>query len=96
MGMESDQKVFDALGLKAEILDAGCCGMAGAFGFEEDHYEISIKVGEQDLLPKVRRSSEETLLMADGFSCREQIQHRVHRKPRHLAQILQTALKTPH
>ena len=55
------------------MLDSGCCGMAGSFGFESDKYDLSVKVGERVLLPAVRSAEPSTLLVADGFSCREQI-----------------------
>src|SRR5581483_2178590 len=56
-------------------LDAGCCGMAGSFGYEKEHYEVSRRVGEQRLFPAVRQAGEDTIIVAPGFSCRLQIQH---------------------
>ena len=71
----------------------GCCGMAGAFGFEKgDHYDVSIKCGERVLLPAVRDAEEQTILIADGFSCREQISQTTDRHALHLAQVIQLAL----
>ncbi len=60
-------------GLKVEVIDSGCCGMAGSFGYEKEHYELSLKVGEDRLFPAIRRMEEGTALVACGFSCRHQI-----------------------
>jgi len=90
--MESDKDLFSRLGLDYELLDAGCCGMAGSFGFEAGHYDISLQVGELALLPAVRRASKETLIIADGFSCREQIRQATDREAIHSAQLVQMAL----
>jgi FAD/FMN-containing dehydrogenase/Fe-S oxidoreductase len=92
IGMEGDTRVLDKLGLDYEVLDAGCCGMAGSFGFEADHYDISIAAGERLLLPAVRAADTDTLIIADGFSCREQILQTTSRQPLHLAEVLQLAL----
>ena len=73
--------------------DSGCCGMAGAFGFEPDKYELSMRVGERVLLPAVRSAARDTLIVADGFSCREQIAQTTERRGLHLAQVLQMALR---
>jgi Fe-S oxidoreductase len=71
--MNAEQQLFGKLGCDAQILDAGCCGMAGSFGFERDKYELSQRIGELALLPAVRAASDGTCIVADGFSCREQI-----------------------
>ncbi len=92
MKMHDEEEVLSKLGLDFHVLDSGCCGMAGAFGFEEEHYDVSIKVGERVLLPAVRKADEDTFIIADGFSCREQIEQTTHRKALHLAQVLQMAL----
>jgi Fe-S oxidoreductase len=92
MSMRPDQALLSAAGLQAKVLDSGCCGMAGAFGFEENHYEVSIACGERVLLPAVRNASPETLIVADGFSCREQISQTTGREPLHLAQVLSRSL----
>src|SRR5690349_15111510 len=70
-GMNAEQQLFGKLGFDAQILDAGCCGMAGSFGFERDKYELSQRIGELALLPAVRAASDGTCIVADGFSCRE-------------------------
>ena len=93
MGMNHETAVFSRLGLDCELLDSGCCGMAGSFGFEAGHYDVSMKVGELVLLPAVRRASKDTLIIADGFSCREQIRQATDREALHTAQVLQLALQ---
>jgi len=92
MKMNDEQSVLEKLGLDFEMLDSGCCGMAGAFGFEKDHYDISIKVGERILLPAVRAADKRTLIIANGFSCREQIAQTTDRRAMHLAQVIQMAM----
>lgn len=71
---------------------AGCCGMAGAFGYEKEHYEVSMTIGAQRLFPAVRSTEEETEVVVTGVSCRQQIQHGTGRKPRHIAEVLAEAL----
>ena len=95
MKFEPELEVLRKIGLDVDQPDAGCCGMAGAFGFERDHYEISMRVGERVLLPKVRDAARDTLIIADGFSCREQIAQATGREALHLAQVLQMALQRP-
>jgi Fe-S oxidoreductase len=90
--MKNDEQLFTKMGLDFEQLDSGCCGMAGSFGFEKEHYDVSLAVGELVLLPKVRDTDKETLVIADGFSCREQIQQTTDRHALHTAQVLQMAL----
>ena len=88
-------KVFDRLGIEYELPDTGCCGMAGAFGFERAHYDVAMKCGERVLLPRVREASEETLVVADGFSCREQIAQSTRRQALHPAEVLHMAIASP-
>jgi FAD/FMN-containing dehydrogenase/Fe-S oxidoreductase len=92
MKMNAEQAVLSKLGLDYSLLDSGCCGMAGAFGFEKEHYDISIKAGERVLLPAVREADKDTLIIANGFSCREQIEQTTDRKALHLAQVIQMAM----
>jgi Fe-S oxidoreductase len=92
MGMSAEEAVLKKLGLDFVQLDSGCCGMAGAFGFEKAHYDVSIKCGERVLLPAVRNASSDTLIIADGFSCREQIAQTTDRQALHLAQVIQMAM----
>jgi FAD/FMN-containing dehydrogenase/Fe-S oxidoreductase len=80
------------LGLQVEESDAGCCGMAGAFGYEKEHYDVSMNIGGQRLFPAVSSSDEECEVVINGISCRQQIQHGTGRKPRHLAEVLAEAL----
>jgi len=92
--IDADRAVLDRLGLDYEVLEDGCCGLAGSFGYERgEHYEISIKAGERVLLPAVRQASPHTLLLTDGFSCRSQISHGSDRRALHLAQLVQMALR---
>jgi FAD/FMN-containing dehydrogenase/Fe-S oxidoreductase len=90
--MNAEESILQKLGLDYHVLDSGCCGMAGAFGFEPDHYDVSIKAGERVLLPAVREADKQTLIITDGFSCREQISQTTDRQALHLAQVLQMAL----
>jgi len=90
---DDEEKVLKKLGLDVDHPDSGCCGMAGAFGFEPDKYELSMRVGERVLLPAVREASPDTIIVADGFSCREQIAQGTDREALHLAQVLQMAMK---
>ncbi len=80
-------------GLEVEPIDSGCCGMAGPFGYEAEHYEISMKMAELSLLPAVREADEQTLIVADGTSCRQQIQDGADRAGLHVARVLEMALK---
>ena len=83
------------MGLDFEMPEPGCCGMAGSFGFEPgEHYDVSMACGERNLLPAVRAGSPDTLIIADGFSCHEQIAQGADRRPLHLAQVIRMAL--PH
>ncbi|HEX9014468.1 MAG TPA: heterodisulfide reductase-related iron-sulfur binding cluster, partial [Chloroflexota bacterium] len=94
MGMGDDEAVLSRMGLEYEVLDSGCCGMAGSFGFEKEHYGVSIAVGERVLLPAVRAAGNGTLVVADGFSCREQIAQTTDRRALHLAEVIQMALRS--
>jgi len=93
MKMDAEEKIMRKLGVDSKTLDSGCCGMAGGFGFEKEHYDLSIKVGERALLPAVREAAAETLIVADGFSCREQILQATGRHALHLAELIQMALR---
>jgi FAD/FMN-containing dehydrogenase/Fe-S oxidoreductase len=88
IGREATGAALRAAGLNAQILDAGCCGMAGSFGFDKAHYQVSLAVGERVLLPAVRHASPHTLIVADGFSCREQIRQTTSRQAYHFAELL--------
>ncbi len=91
MGMDAEGKVLRRMGLDLDVLDDGCCGMAGSFGFEKEHYDVSQKVGEHELFPHVRKAPRDALIVANGFSCREQIAQGTSRQALHLAQVIQMA-----
>ena len=93
MRFTAEESVMKKMGLDFEHPDTGCCGMAGAFGFEKEHYDISIRAGERALLPKVRETPADALIIADGFSCREQIEQTTGRHALHLAEVLEMALR---
>ncbi len=93
MGMEDEEALLERMQLDYRSPESGCCGMAGAFGFERgDHYDVSVACGERVLLPAVREVGDDTLIIADGFSCHEQILQRTSRRPLHLAQVIKLAL----
>ena len=92
MKTDADKDLLEKLSLDFEVLDSGCCGMAGAFGYEKDHYDVSIACGERVLLPKVRSAPKDMLIITDGFSCREQIHQTTDRQALHLAQVLLMAI----
>ena len=98
------QKAFDQVssveivlrlipGAEVELIESGCCGMAGSFGYEAEHYETSMKMAELDLLPQVRNADGNTLIVADGTSCRTQISHGTGRDAMHVARVLELALE---
>ena len=92
-GMEPDQALLEQMGVEAELLTAGCCGLAGSWGFEAGHYDISMQCGEQGLLPRVRDLPLDELVIANGFSCKTQIeQGGTGRHALHLAQVMKMAL----
>ena len=94
MGLTDEEKLLERLGLTVEVPESGCCGMAGAFGFERgEHYDVSIACGERVLLPAVRAADDGALIIANGFSCREQISQTTDREALHLAQVLRMALQ---
>src|SRR5258708_35016791 len=93
MKIEPEEAVLRKLGLDLENPDSGCCGMAGAFGFEaREHYEVAMRVGERVLLPKVRAAAPDTLIISNGFSCREQISQSTNRQALHLSQGLKMGM----
>lgn len=79
-------------GIFAEEVDSGCCGLAGAFGYEKEHYDLSMAVGERVLFKAVRREEPDTVIVSDGYSCRSQIEHGTGRKALHTAELLARAL----
>jgi FAD/FMN-containing dehydrogenase/Fe-S oxidoreductase len=81
-------------GLEVKPIESSCCGMAGAFGYQAETYNVSVAMGELTLFPAVRGADAESLIVADGFSCRHQIEHGTARKPLHVAEVLAGALQT--
>ncbi|MEU0403452.1 FAD-linked oxidase C-terminal domain-containing protein [Streptomyces sp. NPDC006197] len=93
MKFDADRELMRRAGLDADVLDEGCCGLAGNFGFERDHYDVSVAVGEHGVLPAVRAAAPDSLVLADGFSCRTQIeQGGTGRRALHLAEVLALGL----
>jgi FAD/FMN-containing dehydrogenase/Fe-S oxidoreductase len=99
------QKAFGAMGavekalalvpgLKVERVDSSCCGMAGSFGYEAEHYEVSMRMAELSLLPAVRAAAPEALIVADGTSCRHQVADGTGRRALHVARVLASALQS--
>ena len=87
------QKVLGLIpNLKVELIESSCCGMAGSFGYEKDHIEVSMKMAELSLLPAVRKADANTLLVADGTSCRHQIADGAQREAVHVARVLANSL----
>ncbi|WP_168791759.1 FAD-binding and (Fe-S)-binding domain-containing protein [Paraburkholderia aromaticivorans] len=93
-GMQGDTALLNKLGVKWKLLDTGCCGMAGSFGFNAEHHALSTKIGEDKLFPAVRAAATETIVLTNGFSCREQIEQGTGRHAMHIAQLAQRALAT--
>jgi len=91
LGVQESNDLLSSLELQISEPEEGCCGMAGAFGFEAEHRDVSLAIGEQSLFPAVRGAKSDTLIVADGFSCREQIRQATGRGALHLAQVLQLA-----
>jgi Fe-S oxidoreductase len=98
------QKAFDLMAVTREVLSlvpdlqvetiqSSCCGMAGSFGYEQEHYDVSMKMAEAALLPAVRNAQDDVMLIADGTSCRHQIEHGSGREAVHVARVLQNALR---
>jgi Fe-S oxidoreductase/FAD/FMN-containing dehydrogenase len=94
LGYDADQELLRAAGIDVDVLDAGCCGLAGNFGFEAGHYDVSMACAERALLPAVRAAAPGTMVLADGFSCRTQIEQAgTGRVPAHLAEVLAAGLR---
>ncbi|MGE0405038.1 MAG: FAD-binding and (Fe-S)-binding domain-containing protein, partial [Candidatus Korobacteraceae bacterium] len=93
MKMTSEESLLRKMGVELQSLDSGCCGMAGGFGFEASNYSVSQALGERVLLPAVRNAAEKTLVVSNGFSCREQIRQGTGREALHLSEVLRMAVK---
>ena len=92
LDFDSDMEALSAAGVDAHRLDSGCCGLAGNFGFERGHHDVSIACAERVMAPAIRAADSDTLVIADGFSCRTQIEHTTDRRALHLAEVLDTAI----
>ena len=89
---QTERDMLEKLGLELETPPVGCCGQAGSFGYEDHHYDVSMRIAEDVLLPAVRQARDDTLVIADGFSCRDQIRHGTRRWAMHPAEVLALAL----
>jgi FAD/FMN-containing dehydrogenase/Fe-S oxidoreductase len=94
MRMTDEESVLRKMGIDFQTPAPGCCGMAGSFGFEQDKYQTSLAIGELELLPAVRKASSDCLIIANGFSCREQIRQTTNRHALHLAEAIQMAARS--
>jgi FAD/FMN-containing dehydrogenase/Fe-S oxidoreductase len=92
MGMSGERKLLEKMGLDFEVLDSGCCGLAGSFGFEDEHYNLSMQVGEHKFFPMMHGAGKDTLLIADGFSCKTQLEHGSDRRALHVSQVIKMAM----
>jgi Fe-S oxidoreductase len=92
MRLNYDESLMTKMQLDYRVLESGCCGMAGAFGYEKEKYAVSMACGERVLLPEVRKADPSTLIIADGFSCKEQIQQSTGRTAVHLAEVIRMGL----
>ncbi|MFG1641259.1 FAD-binding and (Fe-S)-binding domain-containing protein [Amycolatopsis sp. NPDC049252] len=92
LGFTADESAMAAAGVRNTTLDSGCCGLAGNFGFERGHYDVSKAVAEDRMLPAIRAASPDTVVVSDGFSCRTQIAQESGRQAVHLAELLRRAL----
>lgn len=93
IGGDAEEALLRRTGMPHETLDAGCCGLAGSFGFDAKKYDVSVRVGERELLPRVRAADAATRIVTNGFSCREQISHLSDRQPVSIAQLLADAIR---
>jgi hypothetical protein len=91
-GMSPEHQLLERMGMRVEPVSGGCCGLAGSWGFEKGHHEISMQCGEQALLPAVRAAAQDTIVVANGFSCKTQIeQSDANRRALHIAQVMKMA-----
>jgi Fe-S oxidoreductase len=88
-----EEAILKNMGADFHQVTSGCCGMAGSFGFEKDKYQVSVDVGEHGLIPAIRKAGLNTILLADGFSCREQVSQMTNRHALHLAEVVDLAIK---
>jgi Fe-S oxidoreductase len=88
IGFDGERRLLDHLGIDVERPPQGCCGMAGAFGMAKETFDVARAIGERVLLPRVRELDRDVLIVADGFSCREQIETHGARRTAHIAELL--------
>ena len=93
MKLNDEESLLRKMGADLRSIDSGCCGMAGPFGYDRDKFAISQAVGERVLLPAVRETPADTLIVSDGFSCREQIFQATGRQAMHVADAIQLAMR---
>ncbi|HWF69060.1 MAG TPA: FAD-linked oxidase C-terminal domain-containing protein [Mycobacterium sp.] len=94
LGYSHDRQLLVDAGVEPDVLDAGCCGLAGNFGFEKGHYNVSVACAEDKLMPALRKADPDALVLADGFSCRTQIRElSADHQPMHIAQVIAAALR---
>ena len=93
IGNDASLAALSAAGYTVQVIDSGCCGMAGDFGYGKGHYEVSRAIGEERLFPAARALPAEAFFVASGTSCRDQIEQFTGREPLHMAQVLAMALK---
>jgi FAD/FMN-containing dehydrogenase/Fe-S oxidoreductase len=96
IGMGPSMAMLKAAGCTAQESGAGCCGMAGSFGYEAEHYEVSKRIGEERLFPKVESVNQQTIVAVAGVSCRQQIEHFTDRRTQHIAEVLASRIKPGH
>lgn len=93
ISMEPTLKVLRTIpGSQVSEIPSGCCGLAGSFGYEEEHYDLSMKIGELHLFPAIRKTDSDTIIVADGMSCRNQIAHGTKQHAHHLAEVIASLL----
>lgn len=93
IGTDAQEELLERMGVDVSHPAPGCCGQAGSFGYKRHSYDVSVRIGEQHLLPAVREAPDDAILMADGFSCRQQIEHGTGRQTMHLADLLRFAIR---
>jgi len=93
-GPASELVLLRKAGAQVELINSTCCGMAGPFGFEKGKFEVSKAIANLDLLPAIEAATPDTVIVADGFSCREQISHLAHRPSLHFAEVLDSVRRS--
>ncbi|HUV26876.1 MAG TPA: FAD-linked oxidase C-terminal domain-containing protein [Anaerolineales bacterium] len=96
IGVQATVELLEQFGFPVEIIDAGCCGMAGAFGYEAEHYDLSMEIGELSLFPQVRQAPDQAIISASGFSCVAQIKDGTGRKADHFISLLHDRIFPKH